>query len=230
MNRMISISFALLLVVESLAQDYQTDFARIKSTFNSAGKQLAFDVSFRYFSGPKSTVCTDSLTGRYIMQGTHYRYYLAGIEMMRNDRYYIVLNKKDQKLSIENSTQALPPYSFEMIDSIARQGGIVITPLGAKDHLKGYRISALKGDVTSAELWFSAETYRVSKLILQFSRQHIDNTLQDPRVIISYTNYRLEPPSDVFSEKNYVTWEGSQWQPVKAYRSYRLIDHTTITN
>jgi len=212
------------------AQDYRADFARIKGTFNSSGKQLAFDVSFRYFSGPKSSVCTDSMRGHYIMQGDKYWYGLAGMEMMRSDSYYIVLNKTDQKLSIENSSGAPPQFSLDMIDSFARQRGIVIKPLPANNHEKGYEILGLAGDVSSAQLWFNPETYRVSKIILQYTQQPIDNVLQDPRVIVSYSNYRLQPLSDVFSESNYVIRRGSQWQPIQAYRNYRLIDHTMITN
>lgn len=220
-----------LLIHSARGQDYVQDFEKIRQGFYQKDKMVSFAISYRYFDGPASKLCTDSLKGNYLMYGDSYRYELSGITMVRGEKYYVVVNDHLKTITIEKTSAAPSQFSFAFVDSIAKQKGITVKNLKSADNkTKGYHITGFKGDITELEIWFDPLSYRVQKMVLQYDRQYIDTELKEPRVIVDYKNYRTGPVTDVFTEKGILYRAGIEWKAVDKYKNYRLIDHSMTLN
>lgn len=231
MRAIVSIVCLCLLIHTAKGQDYALDFEKIRQGFYQKDRMVSFDISYRYFDGPASKLCTDSLKGNYVMYKDWYRYELSGIKMVRGEKYYVVVNDHLKTVTIEKTSAAPIQYSFAFVDSLAKQKGIIVKYLSsAHKSTKGYSLSGFKGDVTELEIWFDPVSYRVQKMVLQYQRQYIDTEIKEPRVIVDYKNYRTGPVSDVFTEKEILYRAGIEWKAVDKYKNYRLIDHSMTLN
>lgn len=230
MKPLISILFFCLLVHSLTGQDYRTDFEKIRNGFNQKGKLISFDVTYRYYEHPSAKLCTDSMKGRFSMEGNRYRYELSGHQMVRGDQYYIVVNDLQQTLSIQKSGAAPAQYSLGLVDSLAKLNGVSVKTLSGNNKIRGYSLSGFKGEVKQVEIWFDVASYQVQKIILQYERQQSENRWLEPRVMVTYNNYRTGPAADVFSEKGFVSRVGNKWIPTDKYKNYRLIDHSMNPN
>ena len=208
------------------AQDYHEDFDKLYNQLYHSSEPISFDVSYRYYSQATSNTYTDSLRGHCTMFGNKYRYHLSQWEMIQNDQYYLAINSDDKTLAIDKAAGSPGLYSLIRIDSIVKMEHLKVQSLPESHNEKGYKISGLTGEVASMEFWFEKNSYRLTKVLLQYRAIKDNGGITEPKVLIRYSNYKTVSDTNIFSEKNFVYRLGIEWRPVSAYKNYRLIDHS----
>ena len=213
-----SIGIWLLCVCGVLAQNRTDVWAELQKVRDRYTRLDNYSVNLNYkvFKGHVSAELLENETGRFETGGSGSRYVLGDLELLRNDRYFVSIDRANKEMDIAPLTdqKSMPAFiDFTQMDSLMRKYDMV-SQIPAKDGSRILRFDFSKnlfaeferidiqylpsGDLLKAVLYYrqTADAYG--------SEEHFQ-----PRLEVEYTqhNYKAVFAPDYFSEQKYFSTE-----------------------
>lgn len=211
-------------------------------------RMLSFDCRYTYTSDTVQGDYQDSqLEASCTLDSGRQRFRLGDIEYVRNDSMFVALYERQKLIVVSNQMPATMIPMRTSLDSLLATytdhyrlsedsigAGLLRIRFDRRDTLAPFTHFFI--DYNPMEMHIQSVSYEFlteGKLFhdsLDLYGPRPSNEYIPPRhqrLQIDFFNYRLENfTSDPFSERNYIWFDGEEWQPVERYRDFRVFNST----
>lgn len=189
------------------------------------------NLTYKIFKGHTSPEMMELTSGRFETTKSGSRYVLGDLEMLRNSRYFVSVDKANQEMDISPLTEknAMPSFiDFGQMDSMMRKYDMV-SQIPAPNGTRTLRFDF------SQNLFFEFERIDITYLpsgnlvkAVMYYRQTAEAYGEEgdfkPRLEVEYANHDFEASfaPEHFSEQKFFVLSNGKIDPKPIYRTYKI--------
>jgi len=211
-------------------------FRNMSDTYKKAGT-LSYAMKYTYANESTPASILDSLTGNVEINTSGYRCVIDSTETISNDRYAIMLFKKDKVMYLSKPSKNQAAFdALSMMDStlaaipglkgsiaLNNNERIITLSFPAGNKYKEIRITA---DTTTGYIKQARYIVKTEQLLdPQLSKASVPLTGYDAYAIVDLKLYdytKKTSDSSIFDEKTFFHKEGKEYKTTEAYKDYKI--------
>lgn len=205
-----------------LAQDLSADLSKVRKTYNEMENYHGeiFTKSFNA-SNPSKAIEKQKMAIR--KKGGNFLYQVGDVEFICNNKYTLTANLNSKVVVCQKTA---PQFANRMellpdVDSLLNKYK-KIEFVGVKKGKKHYVLKNPRELISSVEIYIDSNSYLFSKLIYHYNPQ-MNYAFQKSIIELKHLNTSPQFPSDLFSEKNYVSIEKGKVKLKTKFQKYDLV-------
>lgn len=202
-------------------------------------KSVSFDIKYTYSNESTPENILDSLNGHVDISGTHFHSLIDSTETIQNDRYNIVLFKKDKIMYVSKASSLLKSYDplAQMDSMLSKVHGLrcvismnnnektltLLFPEGLEYKKIDFVIDTISGLLISSDYWVKTEQLMDRSVFSD--NENTDRKIYDRYALVktNYFNYTNTAPGILrFDEKQYFIKTGKEFKTIDSFRDYKI--------